>query len=228
MGIDVVAVTDIVIKHNYVSEDGGLGIGVHNSLKSEVSYNQLWNNGSGIVLDFVAQSNVAHNEIKGNNGGISIRGLRLDRGEKQISLQYNKLQNNVQWGIRILDIPAGGKAEIYRNEILTSGWGVWLLNAEAMTTMEQNTLEGNEHGVVVDRSRVMLKENRIVKNEGWGVVLSKDTLRIPGGGTLWCLSGEVDWTKWAVRGADNEIHGNGQGDLCPEDYPWPPGFVKGP
>jgi len=91
-----------------------------------------------------------------------------------------------------------------------------------MTTMEQNTLEGNEHGVVVDRSHVMMNENRIVRNEGWGVVLSNNTLS----GGIMCLSGEIDWTKWDVRGADNEMHDNGQGNLCPEDYPWPPGFVR--
>jgi len=222
-GIRIVAVSGTVIKHNHVSENGGSGIGVYDSLKAEVSYNQLLNNDSGVILDYIDQGTVVYNFIQGNQRGITIRGLLLDRSEGYIAIKYNNIQDNEWSGLLMVDIASGGKIEIYRNEILTNRWGVWLVHTEAMTTMEQNTLEGNEHGVVVDASRVMLNENRIVRNEGWGVVLSDDTFP---SGRVWCLSGEIDWTEWDVRGVANEMYENSQGNLCPEDYPWPEGFVR--
>lgn len=38
--------------------------------------------------------------------------------------------------------------------------------------------------------------------------------------------GEEAGKVFRIVGENNEIRDNGQGDLCPEDYNWPEGFVR--
>lgn len=55
--------------------------------------------------------------------------------------------------------------------------------------------------------------NRFVENEGCGIEIAHVE--------------EGAWTSFSgeIRGRGNEIFDNAQGDLCPEEYPWPEGFT---
>jgi hypothetical protein len=66
---------------------------------------------------------------------------------------------------------------------------------------------------------VYMEGNRILRNRDYGIALAE--ARCPEVGI-----GEPP--PVLIVGKDNEIRGNGKADLCPEHYPWPPGFVKGP
>lgn len=66
----------------------------------------------------------------------------------------------------------------------------------------------------------MIMGNRIADNKMYGVAFA----------TRQCvgeeLGQEFDPEQIMVTGGANEMHGNGEGDLCPADYPWPEDFVK--
>lgn len=64
---------------------------------------------------------------------------------------------------------------------------------------------------------VYMKDNRILRNRDYGVALEE--ARCP-----WVGVGEPP--PVLIVGSGNEIYGNGRADLCPEHYPWPPGFMR--
>jgi len=66
---------------------------------------------------------------------------------------------------------------------------------------------------------IVIGNNRFVQNERYGVVIQDPACPI---------DSEPPSDKSApihTFGGNNEFHNNGQ-DLCPPDYPWPPGFRK--
>jgi hypothetical protein len=92
--------------------------------------------------------------------------------------------------------------------------------------LRNNLIEGNGHGVrVVQASnRLALYENQVVRNEGWGVALDQSecfSKPFPIAG----LGPEVK-KVFRIVGKGNEIHDNGQGDLCPEWFNWPEDFME--
>jgi hypothetical protein len=76
--------------------------------------------------------------------------------------------------------------------------------------------------------RIEISENRIKNNEAWGLALNlipgwdsrpdQCNVRAPGE--------EQVFTDPEIAGSGNEFRNNNKGDLCPPDYPWPPGFRK--
>ncbi|HIC96359.1 TPA: hypothetical protein EYP12_07025 [Candidatus Bipolaricaulota bacterium] len=98
------------------------------------------------------------------------------------------------------------------------GWGV-MAYGKARLTLLGNTIERNAFGVYLAMDVIAeFRENKIVNNEKYGIVLALAP----------CIEGldrELLF-RGQILGIDNEIHDNGQ-DLCPEDYPWPEGFVRG-
>ena len=71
------------------------------------------------------------------------------------------------------------------------------------------TLRSSGQGEIVAE----ISRNRITSNEGYGIKLEYA-----------CEVGNPFYGR--ISGTDNEIHDNAKGDLCPEDYPWPEGFVR--
>jgi hypothetical protein len=75
---------------------------------------------------------------------------------------------------------------------------------------------------------IEISENRIEDNEAWGLALNL----IPGWDSRpdQCntrfMDDEYFFTDLEITGNGNNFRNNGKGDLCPPDYPWPPGFKK--
>jgi len=94
------------------------------------------------------------------------------------------------------------------------------------TIIQGNRFEHNNIGLVMQMaSNVLeLRDNTITKNQEWGVALWRSP----------CIEGlppdpdVVLQLPLSLQGEANEIHDNGKGDLCPEDFNWPPNFVKAP
>jgi len=92
--------------------------------------------------------------------------------------------------------------------------------------LRSNLIEGNGHGVrVVQASnRLALYENQVVKNEGWGIALDQSEC-FPEPFPIMGLGPEVK-KVFRIVGEGNEIHANGKGDLCPEEFNWPEDFLE--
>ena len=75
---------------------------------------------------------------------------------------------------------------------------------------------------------IEISENRIEHNEAWGLALNL----IPGWGSrpdqcnVRFMDDEYFFTDLEITGNGNNFYDNSKGDLCPPDYPWPPGFRK--
>jgi nitrous oxidase accessory protein NosD len=73
--------------------------------------------------------------------------------------------------------------------------------------------------------KMEISENRIESNESWGVAIKLE----PGLNLCNSLKAEGEekiFTDPEIIGTGNEFRNNLKGDLCPADYPWPPGFRK--
>jgi len=70
------------------------------------------------------------------------------------------------------------------------------------------------------RDLAIITWNRILDNKVYGATFA----------TPQCVGGELgqefDPTQVLITGSANEMQGNVKGDLCPTDFPWPPGFKK--
>ncbi|MEM4302214.1 MAG: NosD domain-containing protein, partial [Candidatus Caldarchaeum sp.] len=77
-----------------------------------------------------------------------------------------------------------------------------------------------------DPLTIELTENRIDYNEKWGIAINQQE-DIDSPDRYRCvISGEIDGKAIIppkIIGRDNIIRENEKGDLCPADYPWPPG-----
>ena len=96
--------------------------------------------------------------------------------------------------------------------------GVFVRSVEKLD-VRRNMISENGSGVIISFSSAgfALNENRIIGNREWGV-----TLRRPE-----CVENGFN-DPVGVQGEGNEIHNNGKGDLCPENFNWPPDFIKKP
>jgi hypothetical protein len=76
--------------------------------------------------------------------------------------------------------------------------------------------------------KLEISENRIKNNEAWGLALNL----LPGWDgrpdecNVYAPGEEQVFTDPEITGGGNEFRNNNKGDLCPPDYPWPPGFRK--
>ncbi len=76
--------------------------------------------------------------------------------------------------------------------------------------------------------KIEISENRIEHNEAWGLALNL----FPGWDgrpdecNVYAPGEEQVFTDPEITGNGNIFRNNGKGDLCPADYPWPPGFRK--
>jgi nitrous oxidase accessory protein NosD len=84
--------------------------------------------------------------------------------------------------------------------------------------IHNNLFQRNRTGLILQMANnfAEVSENIIISNEEWGVAL----YRYP------CVEGFPPGYHMTVfvRGENNEIRDNGEGDLCPEDFNWPPNF----
>ncbi len=98
--------------------------------------------------------------------------------------------------------------------------------AGVMGDIEENEIVGNGNGIAMAAQepggRVRISNNRVSQNAGYGVaILHPECLDLK---PLFLLFEEQS-APLQIVGQQNELRDNGQ-DLCPPDYPWPPGFRK--
>jgi len=139
--------------------------------------------------------------------GLIIRSLIEDNlggvlGYEGAFLYQNIIRSNRYFGIVFLDLLAG---EIDENEFIENKMGIYLTakSEERWIDINWNKFMKNQYGVVV-------------QHPACPYYATGDALPEPLKASL----------PIRISGAMNEFHGSIKADLCPPDYPWPPGFRK--
>jgi hypothetical protein len=117
--------------------------------------------------------------------------------EAQVVLKQNRLSRN-GIGIEV----SGAGARLIENEIYANKTGIQLTPREGADA----------------RAQVELVRNKINQNEECGVA-AQSPRYVEGQKVYEIFRGQLE-------GGGNEIQDNLRSDLCPADYPWPPGFRK--
>jgi len=144
---------------------------------------------------------------------------------------------------------SGSTAEIHNNYFIGNRFGIHLAGwEEGLIVIEGSVVSGNSDAGLYVRSESRIEaRNNLIEDNGWGVYVTnaKGILWFDGnrvlrnrewGVALWrfpCVENpppqdpRVLWlSQIFIQGENNEIRDNGKGDLCPEDYNWPPNFRK--
>jgi hypothetical protein len=114
-------------------------------------------------------------------------------------------------------------------------WGVNLhLSAYGpryMGALEDNDISENGVGVILGAisedaagSWLWMSRNKIARNQEYGVMVLNRACPTSFPYLELFLGKESALIQ--VFGGNNELSGNLKGDLCPPDYPWPPGFRR--
>jgi nitrous oxidase accessory protein NosD len=178
----------------------------------------------------------------GTSPDVAHSGIGVDAFSCELVISDSKIES-LRQGIYLEKV----RALIQRNEIRDAtsemiNTGI-MIRGETEATISENVIENNESGIILGfylvgtNIKLYLKRNKISNNgvgisfEGRDIVAILDENEIVRNGMGVrlglppCTGFEQELFSGQVLGKDNEIHDNGQ-DLCPEDYPWPPGFVR--
>jgi len=223
VGIGIVAIEEGVVleplvAHNLI-QGGELGIGLGA---------QAWEswNTQPETRPIIEYNTIQHAEV-----GVGIYAPPAEEYGRLVRpiIRYNLLQNNGK-GLMAPAFPnitfsvrsaGGAQLHLEGNRFEGNVIGVEL-GGGVQANLIGNYLFANGHGVSLGhKTQVNLQENRIIYNRGYGVAINGFSCRVREGDIRALRSGEPE----VVEGQDNEIHDNGD-DLCPDDYPWPPGFVR--
>lgn len=192
--------------------------------------------GFGVVLGLAASVELTENRIEDNLFGVGAT-QALDQASKQqltprITAQGNQIKEN-GWGVWL----RGAEATLEDNEIAQNdvialpidhqlvAWLEFIFPASGVLMesgqllVQSNRITRNGLGVVLQKqSSPTLLSNQILNNSGYGIALYQKP----------CFEQVVTELAFQgkVLGEANELSGNGQDDLCPSNYPWPPGFRK--
>ncbi|MCI2429356.1 right-handed parallel beta-helix repeat-containing protein [Candidatus Acetothermia bacterium] len=145
---------------------------------------------------------VRHSRILENISGL--RGTSM-------TLIKNEIKENRSAGIQLLasDYNPDHLGLILENDVSKNAIGIFL----AMPGLE-------ERGYIAENF-VDIRGNRFVQNREYAIMVFDPRCPTPIGWPFLSQSGGI-----RVMGAGNEFQSNVKGDLCPPDYPWPPGFRK--
>jgi len=118
-----------------------------------------------------------------------------------------------------IQINPRAQATVRHNKISQNSIGIEVVGATAQ--LVENEVYANKNGIQLTPhwegdSQVELMRNRISQNEECGIAAHR---YVEGKKVYEMFTGEL-------TGEGNEVQGNLQADLCPPDYPWPPGFRK--
>lgn len=114
-------------------------------------------------------------------------------------------------------------------------WGIYLQafksNPQDMGALDDNDISENGVGVILSAtpedaagSWLWMIGNKMIQNQEYGVMILKK--ECPTSLPLLELTLGKESAFIKILGGDNEVRENGRSDLCPPDYPWPPGFRK--
>jgi hypothetical protein len=159
------------------------------------------NGGAVLALSthlIIVRSNISENEL----------GIMGD----SIYLTHSTVRKNRVWGIVL--------------SLSSSAYGPQYLGA-----LQNNEISENGVGVILGAmsedaagSWLRMYENKIVRNQEYGVMILKSVCPTSPPHPELAFGRESAFIR--IFGWNNELHDNLQGDLCPADYPWPPGFRK--
>jgi hypothetical protein len=163
--------------------------------------------GAQVVLDGVA--------VQGAGNGLEISHV----AEGEVILKRILVSGN-EYGIRI---KGGGRTTILESRIVYNTFSGILVDGAPRIAILNSEIAYNGGDGINGSSRLTLEvvNTRIFRNGGYGIRLFLEPCYEQWGPSWPPFEGEV-------RGRGNEVFDNAKGDLCPEDYPWPEGFKKGP
>ncbi len=192
--------------------------------------------GFGVVVGLAASVELTGNRIEDNLFGVGATKARDPTSNQflipQLTAQENQIKEN-GWGIWLRGAEATLKDnEIAQNDVIALpidlrlvAWLEWLFPASGVLVqsgqplLQSNRITQNSLGIVLqEQSSPTMLGNQILNNAQYGIALYLKPCFDQ-------LAAEIAF-QGKVLGEANELSGNGQGDLCPADYPWPPGFRK--
>ncbi|OGF56825.1 MAG: hypothetical protein A2Z21_02590 [Candidatus Fraserbacteria bacterium RBG_16_55_9] len=167
---------------------------------SKLTIRNSWflDNVVGIGSTMSSTTEIRTSRFIGNRIGLQLGHLLIGEKSGSILLEDSVVAYNIERGLYIL----------------SSSW----------IELRNNLIQGNGSGIVIFRADNLLSlvNNSILHNHEWGVAL----FRSP------CVENPPTDPRFIdpifIQGEGNEIRENGKGDLCPEDYNWPPNFQKQP
>jgi len=122
--------------------------------------------------------------------------------QAQVTLRRNRIAHNGT-GIEV----SGAIAELIENDVYANKTGLQL-----------TPWMGGEAEYTTDPAKIEMMRNRISQNEECGIA-AQSPKYVEGKKVYEIFTGQL-------TGEGNEVQGNFRADLCPPDYPWPPGFRK--
>ena len=202
-----------------VSDNKGDGLIVGDSARVNLSNSTVFNNEwHGLAVWGSATVSLTNSQVSGNRDD----GLWV-WGSATVSLTNSTVSGNGGDGLDVWD----SATVSLTNSTVSDNEGDGLdMEYSAKATVRESEISGNKgNGIFLKEKAVAeIWRNHILNNEGYGVALYWEG----------CVDDYNDWAKFVgqVIGESNIIpgkdaaDGNKQGDLCPADYPWPPGFRK--
>jgi len=208
----------VSLSHSQVSNAGWWGLFVGDSATVSLGHSQVSNTGIGLAVGDSATVSLSHSQVSDNGIGVGLR------GSAQVSLSHSTVSNN--WFIGLA--AEIGSATVTLQNSIVSGNGRGLVVGDSTTVrIEGSEISGNEgHGIFLqDKAVAEIWGNRILNNGGYGIVLYWEGCVDADYKADFKFAGQVMGEGNTIPGKE-EPDGNKQGDLCPPDYPWPPGFRK--
>lgn len=138
---------------NGVNGDNHNGIRLENTIDVVIRNNRIFNvlnfgrvhhNGAGIMAYFSRGAIIEHNEIYDSGAGIFVKG----GDNRDFTIRYNVVRNNGK-GILTMYTHAQGEHRIYHNIALNNNAGISVEIASANVSVVNNTIHGNNNGIVV-------------------------------------------------------------------------------
>ncbi len=210
----------VTLKNTIISGNGGHGL-LTSGVGSEIDISDSTFSGNRFAgLSWVGHNvklTVSRSSFMSNGRGIEINtGMQGLVKLSQITVMYNgdgiALFGDEEPLFTIRD------STFQENGGISRGAAVLLVTSGSVEILG-NLISKNQHGIIVQGAKpAKIDNNLILENEGWGVAL----LQPP------CFEASYLDPLTVLQGENNEIQDNGKGNLCPEDYPWPPDFIKKP
>ncbi len=165
----------------------------------------------------LSEANIENNEV----------GVLL--GEGHVVVQGSMIKGNL---IGILTLYARGSFRLSHSVLLKNRSAAVIVRQGAdpiHAAIIDNQFIGNGTGIYLGtaerESTINISRNFLVENVNYGIALLQEECASDDPFVkLFTISQSQPTTL--VRGESNQFRDNGKADLCPADYPWPPGFRK--
>jgi nitrous oxidase accessory protein NosD len=200
----------------------------------QISAHRLGDFNDGGISFYGKEITVEGNQIVGDlnygiyisEGQASIRdNLIIHRGGSGLDIRSAKatVEGNIVIGMMPhgvgIQINPRAQATVRHNKISQNSIGIEVVGATAQ--LVENEVYANKNGIQLTHhwqgdGQVELVRNKVSQNEECGISAHR---YVEGKKVYEIFAGQL-------TGEGNEVQGNLQADLCPADYPWPPGFKK--